>query len=381
MQITQSVEQACYIYLRVSTARQAKDGLSLANQRLKCVKYAKEHNYVIKDVYEERGVSGKSMNRKMFNEMKKCLRSGDIIIINAYARLGRNVKEMINAHEDLKKAGVRIISLNELHIDDTTAHGKFVLNMMFNMAEYELNETTARSKAIINNKIICGEKIAHLAYGFNEHIWDGRVYVYPNVAEQRAISFIISARNSKPPKKWVDIKQELEDNLWKPKNGGEKWSVSSINTIYQRCNKQERPKELYGISCHGLNIYEKYKVPLIVPESDILSNIDADTGDFDYLKYFGYMYGNRGVHLPSLDTMKSDLDSGRIITSEDNKNAINNAYTNGLSEDGTPLTSPPPPKRVDIFAQDKAKIKIFFELFGDVSDPDELNSKALLFFQ
>ncbi len=90
-------EGSCHIYLRVSTNQQVREGQSLQNQRLKCEDYAKKHNYRIIDVYEDKGVSGKSTNRKEFQRMMKSIRKGDIIIVNAFSRLGRNLLEMSHA--------------------------------------------------------------------------------------------------------------------------------------------------------------------------------------------------------------------------------------------------------------------------------------------
>ncbi len=248
--------------------------------------------------------------------------------------------------------------------------------MMFNMAEYELNETIERKDAIIHNLKVCGEKIGPLGFGFLENKWENRTYVYPYVHEQRAISYILDCRNMEKPRRWVDIKRDLEKNGWKPKKGGDIWSPNSIKTLYKNHKDKERDPIEYGISCQGLEIYEKYKVPLVVPKKDIITNIDPETGEFNYLKYFGYMYGERALHIPTLSKMKEDLDSGRIMTGDKLKQDIRNAVNNGVDANGEAIKE----SSFNIFDQDPDKIQKFFALFGYITNKNEMEEKARIFF-
>lgn len=351
-----------FIYTRVSTGKQAREGLSLANQREKCIEYAKQHGYYVAEVFEEKGVSGKTMNRKEFNRMLTCLRSGDTIIVYALARFGRNVKQMIESYEDIKKRGCQVVSLSE-SIDDKSSQGKFVLNMMFNIAEYELNETTSRSAAILDNKKKCGEVIGPIAYGFRYNICDGRKYLYPVVEQHRVISFIIDKRNE--GYKWADIRRYLNDNGWKPKKGL-RWTTSSIVTIYKNNTKVERDKEIYGMFCKGLEIYEKYRVPLIVPRRDINpDNIDPITNEFNYLKYFGYSYGSRQTSVPSLEQMNKDVLEGKMVTSDDIKKDILVEHTISKQEQSE---------------RDEDQKEKFKQMTKGITDPVQIKAMADIFF-
>jgi DNA invertase Pin-like site-specific DNA recombinase len=51
-------------YIRVSTEEQAKEGISLENQRAKIQAYCKLHDFELDEVIEDAGKSGKDLNRE-----------------------------------------------------------------------------------------------------------------------------------------------------------------------------------------------------------------------------------------------------------------------------------------------------------------------------
>ena len=63
----------CYIYLRVSTEEQAKEGFSIENQRRACVEFAKSKGYHIKRIFEDDGKSARTTDRADLQEMLKLI--------------------------------------------------------------------------------------------------------------------------------------------------------------------------------------------------------------------------------------------------------------------------------------------------------------------
>ena len=51
-------------YVRVSNEEQAKEGVSLDNQKAKIQAYCKLHDLVLADIIEDAGKSGKDLNRE-----------------------------------------------------------------------------------------------------------------------------------------------------------------------------------------------------------------------------------------------------------------------------------------------------------------------------
>ena len=47
------------LYIRVSTDEQAREGYSLEAQKENLIKYAKENNYTIVDIYADEGISAR----------------------------------------------------------------------------------------------------------------------------------------------------------------------------------------------------------------------------------------------------------------------------------------------------------------------------------
>ena len=372
----------CHVYIRVSTKKQVRDGLSLENQRVKCHQFAESQGWRIHKTYHDEGVSGKSMNRPGFNKLLDNVRPGEIIVVNAFSRLGRNFKEMNEAYDALKKLNVRIVSVAEKQIDDSTPTGKFLLNIMFSMAEWELNETDARSKAVISNKKTCGEVVGHVGFGYASTEHNGRKYQYPVVSEQEGISFVINARSMDPPLSWSKIGKAMIKHNWRPKNGGDKWAVSSLQNLASNHIKSRKTDKITHMPLKDLMKYETHMVPLCVPLDDIDGNLMKD-GRFDYTKKFGFMYGYKGNEFPTLSKLSEDVRNGLVDTKEEFKNDIINADTYGLDEDGTPMVASPTTNTtpsINLFEQDKDQLGKFLMLFGDIKDPSKMQEKANLFF-
>ena len=105
-----------FSYLRKSTnkAEQKHDRQKVAIQS-----YAKKNNFIV-DEWVEETVSGSvnAENRLLYNEMKKRLRQGDVLIITDVDRLGRNADDTIAELKELKKNGVRVVALDVPHMNE-----------------------------------------------------------------------------------------------------------------------------------------------------------------------------------------------------------------------------------------------------------------------
>ena len=63
----------CYIYLRVSTDEQAKEGFSIENQKRACIEFAKLHGFHVKQIFIEDGKSARTTDRPALQEMLKLI--------------------------------------------------------------------------------------------------------------------------------------------------------------------------------------------------------------------------------------------------------------------------------------------------------------------
>ena len=100
-------------YIRVSTAKQGEQGVSLQEQQDAILRYAQRNGLEILEWFEERETAAK-MGRPVFNRMLKLLRQGkaDGIIIHKIDRSARNLKDWADLGE-LIDQGIEVHFVNE----------------------------------------------------------------------------------------------------------------------------------------------------------------------------------------------------------------------------------------------------------------------------
>ena len=89
--------------------------------------------------------SGKNDNRPQLRAMREYVREGDTVIITEYARLARNVKDLLNIVDELTGKGVQLISLKE-QFDTNTPQGKLMLTVFAGLAEFERDMILQRQR-------------------------------------------------------------------------------------------------------------------------------------------------------------------------------------------------------------------------------------------
>jgi predicted site-specific integrase-resolvase len=100
------------LYLRVSTAKQAKtdldpEGLSLPAQRESCLRKAEELGAEVVDEYVDRGESAKTANRPQFRRMVERVQTDrdiDYVILDKINRFARNRRDDANMLFELRSA-------------------------------------------------------------------------------------------------------------------------------------------------------------------------------------------------------------------------------------------------------------------------------------
>src|SRR5258706_3001267 len=102
-----------YGYIRVSTARQGEDGVSLEHQRDAIERYATKNNLEIAKWFTEQETAAKR-GRPLFGQMLKALRGGKAtgVIIHKIDRSARNLKDWADLGE-LIDAGLEVHFANE----------------------------------------------------------------------------------------------------------------------------------------------------------------------------------------------------------------------------------------------------------------------------
>lgn len=127
-----------FAYLRVSTARQSEDGMSIEVQEQQLEAYANLHNLSVNRWLRDRGVSGSIplIDRPMGKELLEGVQAGDVVIAAKLDRMFRNARDALNTLEALKKKGVSLHFI-DLGGDVCNGIGKLVFTILSAVAEQE----------------------------------------------------------------------------------------------------------------------------------------------------------------------------------------------------------------------------------------------------
>lgn len=96
-------------------------------------------------VYTEK-MSGGKRERPELEKLLAHLRGGDVLVIWKFDRLARSLKHLLELVELLKKKRVSILSIQDA-VNTTTSQGRFFLNIMASLAEFEREINRERTKA------------------------------------------------------------------------------------------------------------------------------------------------------------------------------------------------------------------------------------------
>ena len=155
------------IYIRVSTAKQVEQGLSLQAQKQTLQRYAEGLGYEIVACVRDAGISGKKMsNRPGIKRILAMVEKGKVGVVLVYSlsRFARNTIETLQAVKLFQKHNVALVSYTE-KIDTQSAMGSFFVTMLAGLAELERQVTSDRNKHTAQYKREKGEAIGQLPWG------------------------------------------------------------------------------------------------------------------------------------------------------------------------------------------------------------------------
>lgn len=179
--------------MRVSTEDQAKEGCSLANQKEKIASYAALNDLDLVDMVADEGVSGSSLNRAGVQILVSLVKHGkvDAVIVYKLDRLSRRVRDALALLDLINEKSVAFHSITE-RIDTQSAMGKFFLNIMANMNQWEVDTIRERTRDALAHNIRNHERVGQLPLGY-DLAEDGKTLV-ENPKEQKAVRLIVRLR-------------------------------------------------------------------------------------------------------------------------------------------------------------------------------------------
>ena len=128
-------------YGRVSTAGQARNGTSLAEQKKQLMAAGVAEEDIYLDAY-----TGTKMHRPQFDACMAALEPDDEFVACKLDRFARTATEGTGIVRDLVERGIRVNVLN-MGIADNTPMGKMMVTVMLAFAEYERDMIVERTQS------------------------------------------------------------------------------------------------------------------------------------------------------------------------------------------------------------------------------------------
>jgi DNA invertase Pin-like site-specific DNA recombinase len=194
------------IYLRVSTAGQVVEGVSLDAQEARARKWAEANGYEVAGIHVDAGISGKRAKNRpgLQAALTEVCRTKGALIVYSLSRLARSTKDAISIAERLEKAGADLVSLSE-KIDTTSAAGKMLFRMLAVLAEFERDLISERTKGALGYLASQGRRVGGIPYGY-QLAQDG-LHLVEDPAEKEILRTIRNLRVH--GRTWAQVADEM----------------------------------------------------------------------------------------------------------------------------------------------------------------------------
>lgn len=179
-------------YVRVSTARQALEGVSREAQRERIEAWARARGGTLVEVFED-ALSGKRAENRPGLQAALDLACAHqaALVVYSLSRLARSTVDAIGIAARLGAAGADLVSLSE-QLDTTNAAGKLIFGVFALLAEFERNQISDRTREALGYKRSQGERIGGIPYG--SHLDADGVTLRPIPAELEVLGQMVRWR-------------------------------------------------------------------------------------------------------------------------------------------------------------------------------------------
>lgn len=225
-------------YVRVSTAGQADEGLSIDAQRERIGAAALLGGLDLLEVIVDAGVSGGKalVEREGGGRICAMVEAGavDVVIVAKLDRLGRSAVDLLSTVESWQGRGVGLQSL-DLGLDTSGPMGRMVLGMMSVFAEFERAQIGERTRVALAHAKAQGAQLGAEAFGWSRDAGrsdaHGRQVVEAVAGEVAVIRRIVAMREGGAT--YRAIAAQLSADGVPTKRGGE-WRPATVLKIHRR---------------------------------------------------------------------------------------------------------------------------------------------------
>jgi DNA invertase Pin-like site-specific DNA recombinase len=180
-------------YVRVSTDKQADQGVSLEAQEAKIRAMAVVQGAEIIELIVDGGESAKNLTRPGMERLLELVNGRKIqaVIVGKLDRLTRSVRDLCGLLELFEKKGVALISVAE-SLDTSSAAGRLVITIMGAVSEWERLAIGERTKSAMQYMKSNSQCVGNVQYGYRRAP-DGE-HLEPDPHEQTVLSTIRELR-------------------------------------------------------------------------------------------------------------------------------------------------------------------------------------------
>jgi site-specific DNA recombinase len=153
-------------YVRVSTDRQANEGLSLGEQERRVTAHAEGQGWTLGEVFADAGESGRRDDRPALVALLSRLDEFDVVIVPKLDRLGRSASHLWSVYGQFERENVALVSLSE-GFDTSTVAGRLLRAVLSAVAELESDTIGERVRSVMGARARAGR--AHggpTSYGY-----------------------------------------------------------------------------------------------------------------------------------------------------------------------------------------------------------------------
>jgi stage V sporulation protein T len=236
-------------YCRISVDEEMdKDNTSIENQKVIISDYVtRTFPDSTLDFYADRDRSGYTFEqRENYQILRKKLFRGeyDILIIKDFSRFSRRTSRGLVELEDLRDAGIRIISIGD-SIDFPTSDEWMAIQFRFLVNEMPVTDTSKKVKAVINSRQKEGKWICAVPYGYvmtntktmkfvvdepSAEIVRKIFQLYADGLGYKKIANYLTDQHIPTPRKTEEMRKEAEGEEYVVRSKAE-WSLVTISEI------------------------------------------------------------------------------------------------------------------------------------------------------
>ena len=224
-------------YIRVSTAAQATEGLSLDAQRSRIEAAALAGGLELVGVVVDGGVSGSVAlaDRPGGAQVVAMVEAGQVaaVIVAKLDRLGRSAADLLTTVQGWERRGVALQAL-DVGVDTTSAAGRVFFGMLSVFAEFERGQASERTRAGLLQAKAEGATLGGAPMGL-ERTDDvdahGRRVLVAVPAQQLAVARLVALRGEGMP--WRAVADALNREGVPAAKGGA-WHAMAAKRIFDR---------------------------------------------------------------------------------------------------------------------------------------------------